>query len=148
MTRGEKSDILWQYRDAREFELRLREKYIQIQLDGRVPGLRQSDGMPHATGGCRDLSDYMEKLDCAEAILADKIREVKYLRSETIRAINTLEDKEQRRLLKNRYVLGMPWERVREQMRISQNRANYVRRLALDNLQETALRGLIFAITA
>ena len=148
MTITQKSDILWQYRDARELELRLREKYVQIQLDGRVPGLRQSDGMPHAVGACRDLSDYMEKLDSIEAVLAAKVQEVKYLRSETIRAINTLEDKEQRRLLKNRYVLGMPWERIREQMRISQNRANYVRRLALWNLQETALKGLIFAITA
>ena len=148
MTITQKSDILWQYRDARELELRLREKYVQIQLDGRVPGLRQSDGMPHAVGACRDLSDYMEKLDSIEAVLAAKVQEVKYLRSETIRAINTLEDKEQRRLLKNRYVLGMPWERIREQMRISQNRANYVRRLALENLQETALKGLIFAITA
>ncbi len=148
MTITQKSDILWQYRDARELELRLREKYVQIQLDGRVPGLRQSDGMPHAVGACRDLSDYMEKLDSIEAVLAAKVQEVKYLRSETIRAINTLEDKEQRRLLKNRYVLGMPWERIREQMRISQNRANYVRRLALGNLQETALKGLIFAITA
>ena len=112
-------DFLWQYKRActriRQAESEL--EYIEAQIQS-ISG--SGDGMPRGT----DISDrtgniavlLAEQRACVEAVKAEAVR----ARLNVARVINAVENPLQSQLLYDRYILGMPWREIAEDLPASE----------------------------
>ena len=133
LTNKEKKEFLRRYQYLKRRELELAEEIEELRSQYTGHAIRYSD-MPKAHNAEHDLSDYAAKLDK----LFERLKERK---TDTIRAyyeiedaIETVEDMQERELLRLRYLRGMRWEAVAERIGYTERRMHQLHGLALEHL--------------
>ena len=134
MTENEqKKEYLNQYRNHVKKIKRIESELEEIRLMKQYPSVN-NDGMPHGSNNS-DLSDYA-------ALLDEKERELERERCLRIKSyteissqINLLENEAERDLLHYRYIKGLAWWRVAEELECSERWVHKLHGKALNNFK-------------
>lgn len=134
LTENEKKKIyLKSYRKAVRREQEILEEIQRLRMDKMFPSV-VNDGMPR---GCdqSDLSDYMALLDeQIELLKAERLEKAKaYAGIED--KIRKMEDEDEQRVLRLRYIQGLKWEEVAVKMGYSWRRTHDIHSRALNNFE-------------
>lgn len=134
MTENEqKKEYLNQYRNHVKKIKRIESELEEIRLMKQYPSVN-NDGMPHGSNNS-DLSDYAALLDEKER----ELERERYLRiksyTEISSQINLLENKAERDLLHYRYIKGLAWWRVAEELECSERWVHKLHGKALNNFK-------------
>lgn len=128
----EKKEYLKGYQDSIKKVKRLEEELIELRLNKFFPSLIQ-DGMPHGTGS-GDLSSYASKVDELERKLLKARYEKIKLMDDILYHISLLEDKDEQRVLKLRYIKGLKWEEIEEALGYSHRSVHRLHSKSLQHL--------------
>lgn len=113
-------------------------------LKGQLKSLReveegiksqQLSDMPKATARHKDLSDLMVKLEDLQAQIADAITESYKIKVEIEEALWNLEDTEEARVLRFRYIYFLSWEEIKDNMSYSPRQVRRIHDNAIKNLK-------------
>ena len=132
MTVSEKKRYLQQYRKCELAQKQIEEEIERVRLSF-LPSVKLSD-MPHAHE-MRDLSDYIvstEDLFIRLWAAVDKKRE---LHKEIDASIEAMKDESEKAVLRYRYIMGLKWEEIAEEMHYSERRVHYVHGDALRHFE-------------
>lgn len=128
-----KKEYLNGYRDAKRREKRILEQIQQLRLDTMFPCL-QGDGMPRGSSQS-DLSDYMSRyeglMDELEQEKLNAINEYTAIH----RAIQKMEDEEEKEILERKYLMRQQWDNIAEGLGISRRTAIRIHGSALKNFE-------------
>ena len=106
----EKKRYLWQYQEAKRAAENIEREIIQIRSMKMFPSMHYDD-MPHGNEQ-RDLSDYMAAVDeLLNELVKARYKRIK-LNTEILGEIETLENENERNVLRLRYIHGFEWEKV------------------------------------
>lgn len=136
MTIEEKKEYLKSYRKISRELRSLSEEINQLRLSQIMPGI-VSDGLPKSSGGS-DLSGYVARLDELERKLREKAAELYKRQTEIEADISAMEDANERTVLRNYYLCGMPWERVAGEMGYSWRQIHRIHGEALIHFEKMA----------
>lgn len=136
MTIDEKKEYLKSYRKIGRELRSLSEEINQLRLSQIMPGI-VSDGLPKNNGGS-DLSGYAARLDELEHKLREKAAELYKRQTEIEADISAMEDANERTVLRNYYLCGMPWERVAGEMGYSWRQIHRIHGEALIHFEKMA----------
>ena len=136
MTIEEKKEYLKSYRKIGRELRSLSEEINQLRLSQIMPGI-VSDGLPKSSGGS-DLSGYAARLDELERKLREKAAELYKRQTEIETNISAMEDTNERTVLRNYYLCGMPWERVAVEMGYSWRQIHRIHGEALIHFEKMA----------
>lgn len=136
MTIDEKKEYLKSYRKIGRELRSLSEEINQLRLAQIMPGI-VSDGLPKSSGGS-DLSGYAARLDELERKLREKAAELYKRQTEIEADISAMEDANERTVLRNYYLCGMPWERVAGEMGYSWRQIHRIHGEALIHFEKMA----------
>ena len=136
MTIDEKKEYLKSYRKIGRELRSLSEEINQLRLAQIMPGI-VSDGLPKSSGGS-DLSGYAARLDELERKLREKAAELYKCQTEIEADISAMEDANERTVLRNYYLCGMPWERVAGEMGYSWRQIHRIHGEALIHFEKMA----------
>lgn len=128
----EKKEYLKGYQDSIKKVKRLEEELIELRLNKFFPSLIQ-DGMPHGTGS-GDLSSYASKVDELERKLLKARYEKIKLMDDILYHISLLEDKDEQRVLKLRYIKGLKWKEIEEALGYSHRSVHRLHSKSLQHL--------------
>lgn len=112
MVQESKKEYLKTYQPLLRELRRLEEKRMQLRADKMLPSAIQTDGMPHAKGDTKDLSDYMVQLTKLNEQIDEKKRQLKNIESyiETIAPEKGWQRNWYIYILKRRYMDGLNWK--------------------------------------
>lgn len=136
MTIEEKKEYLKSYRKIGRELRSLSEEINQLRLSQIMPGII-SDGLPKSSGGS-DLSGYAARLDELERKLREKAAELYKRQTEIEANISAMKDANERTVLRNYYLCGMPWERVAVEMGYSWRQIHRIHGEALIHFEKMA----------
>lgn len=136
MTIEEKKEYLKSYRKIGRELRSLSEEINQLRLSQIMPGI-VSDGLPKSSGGS-DLSGYAARLDELERKLREKAAELYKRQTEIEANISAMKDANERTVLRNYYLCGMPWERVAGEMGYSWRQIHRIHGEALIHFEKMA----------
>ena len=129
-----KKEYLMSYQRAKRKVRRLERQLHELRLNKMGPSAINNDGMPRGSN-MSDISDYVAKLDEIER----EIVTVRYRRICTLlkvqRAIEAMEDEQEKDLLTYRYIDGLKWEEVAVQLGYSWQHTHKIHSRALNNLR-------------
>ena len=131
----EKKAYLKRYRAALIAEKQIAEEIEALRLNTMLPSARNGDGMPHGSGGERDLSDYMASLDKLTRKLYTQMDKRIAIRMEITQAIESMACEPEKVLLRYRYILGYRWEDIGKKMHYSESGVLKLHGQALKNFQ-------------
>lgn len=114
----------------KEIALEMEELEGQYILPSKV-----IDGMPHGSGGDKDLSAFAAKYDELYSEVKAALEERIEIRREVRAAIESLEDETQKILMLYRYIDGKTWEEIAYRMNYSFRRATQIHGNALARLE-------------
>ena len=130
-----KKEFLRRYRECERREQELLEEIQRLRMDQMFPSM-VNDGMPKGSQQS-DLSDYM-------VLLGEQIDRLKQERLEKARtrdqidlAIRRMENPDEQRVLRLRYLWGLKWEEVAVKMNYSWKQIHRLHGSALDNFEMT-----------
>lgn len=131
----EKKEYLKSYCRAVKREQDILKEIQRLRLDKMFPSVI-NDGMPHGSSQS-DLSDYI-------AILDEQIELLKEERLEKAKCYKQIEDRirkmkneDEQGVLRLRYIQGLKWEDVAEEMRYSWKQIHRIHSAALQNFKMT-----------
>lgn len=128
-----KKEYLKSYRKALRREQRILDEIQCLRLDKMFPSIVQ-DGMPHGSSQ-EDLSGYAATLDeMIEDLKKERLEKVK-IRKKIEQSIRNLEEEDEQEVLRLRYINGLVWGEVAEEMGFSTRRATQIHGNALLNLK-------------
>lgn len=128
-----KKEYLKSYKKALRREQRILDEIQCLRLDKMFPSIVQ-DGMPHGSSQT-DLSGYAATLDeMIEDLKRERLEKVK-IRKKIERSIRNLENEDEQEALRLRYINGLAWGEVAEEMGFSTRRATQIHENALLNLK-------------
>ena len=128
-----KKEYLKSYKKALRREQRILDEIQCLRLDKMFPSIVQ-DGMPHGSSQT-DLSGYAATLDeMIEDLKRERLEKVK-IRKKIERSIRNLENEDEQEVLRLRYINGLAWGEVAEEMGFSTRRATQIHENALLNLK-------------
>lgn len=134
MTYAEKVAWLRRYRSALAEERRLRDaiKIARARAEATTQAMRPAPG---GSGGTDKVATGVELLDEYRRQLTAQLAQSERLRAEIEAAIASLPDAAQRQVLLSKYIDGLPWWQVANQLYISERWAKALHRHAVENLQ-------------
>lgn len=128
-----KKEFLMSYQRAKRKIARLEEQLQELRLNKMHPSVI-NDGMPHSTE-MRDLSDYASRLDEIEQeIVLSRYERIRAFQK-VQRAIEEMEDEQEKDLLTYRYLRGMKWEEVAVKMGYSWQHIHKIHSQALGSFK-------------
>lgn len=134
MTYEEKKAWLWRYRDACKKAGYLRDALDEAQHDtGRTT--QQLSGMPAGGGDGQALPRSVERIEDAQAALDDQLHLCDLLKCELLAKLLTLTDPDDHEIMRRRYVCFQKWERIAQELQISQRQVYRNHRKAIDLLR-------------
>lgn len=134
-----KVDWLRRYRQAVEKERRLRNRLAEQR--GHLAGAAYVGGgvRCQTASGASGIERAVERIERAEGALLAQMERRKSIYAEILRAILRIDDSRQRKVLRMRYLQGMPMHLIAEEMRISLPTAKRLHRKAVAALDMTLL---------
>ena len=128
-----KKEYLNGYKYARMRAKRVAEQIQQLRLDTMFPCL-QGDGMPRGSNQS-DLSDYMERHDeLMEELKKEELDAIEQY-TNIHRAIEWMEDEEEKEILERKYLMRKSWETIAKELGISRRTAIRIHGNALINFK-------------
>ena len=128
-----KKAYLRQYKHARDRCEDIELEITRLRLDKMFPS-PLFDGMPHGTAG-GDLSGYAATLDN----MIEKLKRERYKKITTqqniMATIDTLEDEDEKRVLRLRYIGLLSWEKIALRMNYAERQIYYIHGHALEHLR-------------
>lgn len=129
----QKKEYLNGYKYARMRAKRVAEQIQQLRLDTMFPCL-QGDGMPRGSNQS-DLSDYMERHDeLMEELKKEELDAIEQY-TNIHRAIEWMEDEEEKEILERKYLMRKSWETIAKELGISRRTAIRIHGNALINFK-------------
>lgn len=126
-----KKEYLKSYRRAIRREQDILEEIQRLQMDKMFPSLA-NDGMPKGNHQS-DLSDYAVLLDeQIELLKIERLEKVR-LYSEIESKIRQMENEDEQRVLRLRYIKGLKWEEVAVEMKCCWQNTHKIHARALKN---------------
>lgn len=134
MTYPEKTKWLRRYRQAMATERRLRDaiKIARARAESTTQALRPTPGSSITSD---KVACGVELMDEYQQQLYRQLSESEKLRSEIEDAVYTLPDADQRHVLLAKYIDGLPWWQIANQLYISERWVRTLHRRALENLK-------------
>lgn len=134
MTYEEKKAWLWRYRDACKKADYLRDARAEAQSDtGRTT--QQLSGMPAGGGDGQALPRSVERIEDAQLALDDQLYLCDQLKCELLAKLLGLTDPDDHEIMRRRYVCFQKWERIAQDLQISQRQVYRHHRKAIDLLR-------------
>lgn len=130
-----KKEYLKSYRKAVRREQDILEEIQRLRLDKMFPAM-VNDGMPKGSHQS-DLSDYAVLLDGQIELLKKERLEKVRLYSEIESKIRQMEDEDEQRVLRLRYIKGLKWEEVAVEIDYSWKQIHRIHSNALKNFKMT-----------
>lgn len=130
-----KKEYLTGYRKACKRIESLKEQLESLREIKQSVRSQQLSDMPTGSNHHRDLSDLMVKLEDLQAQIADAITDSCKIKLEIEEALWKLEDPEEARVLRFRYIYFMTWEEISETMNYSNRQIHYIHKNAIKNLK-------------
>ena len=128
-----KKEYLNGYKYARMRAKRVAEQIQQLRLDTMFPCL-QGDGMPRGSNQS-DLSDYIERHDeLMEELKKEGLDAIEQY-TNIHRAIEWMEDEEEKEILERKYLMRKSWETIAKELGISRRTAIRIHGNALINFK-------------
>lgn len=128
-----KKEYLNGYKYARMRAKRVAEQIQQLRLDTMFQCL-QGDGMPRGSNQS-DLSDYMERYDeLMEELKKEELDAIEQY-TNIHRAIEWMEDEEEKEILERKYLMRKSWETIAKELGISRRTAIRIHGNALINFK-------------
>ena len=128
-----KKQYLNGYKYARMGAKRVAEQIQQLRLDTMFPCL-QGDGMPRGSNQS-DLSDYIERYDeLMEELKKEELDAIEQY-TNIHRAIEWMEDEEEKEILERKYLMRKSWETIAKELGISRRTAIRIHGNALINFK-------------
>lgn len=126
-----KKEYLRSYQRALRREKYIEEEIQQLRMDKMFPSL-VSDGMPKGSSQS-DLSDYVVLLDeQIEELKKERLKRAR-IRGQIEKRIQAMKDEDEMHVLRLRYIKGLKWEKVAEEMGYSWRKVHNVHGSALKN---------------
>lgn len=130
-----KKEYLTGYRKACKKIENLKEQLDSLrEIEQSVKSQQLSD-MPKGSNRHQDLSDLMVKLEDLQAQIADAIMESCKIKLEIEEMLWKLEDPEEARVLRFRYIYFMGWEEISKIMCYSRKQMQRIHQKAIKNLK-------------
>ena len=130
-----KKEFLRRYRECERREQEILEEIQRLRADKMFPS-SVNDGMPKGSQQS-DLSDYMVLLDEQIDRLKQERLEKARTRDQIDLAIRRMENPDEQRVLRLRYLWGFKWEEVAVKMSYSWKQIHRLHSSALDNFEMT-----------
>ena len=130
-----KKEFLRRYRECERREQEILEEIRRLRMDQMFPSV-VNDGMPKGSQQS-DLSDYMVLLDEQIDRLKQERLEKARTREQIDLAIRRMENPDEQRVLRLRYLWGLKWEEVAVKMNYSWKQIHRLHGSALDNFEMT-----------
>lgn len=130
-----KKEFLRRYRECERREHEILEEIQRLRMDQMFPSM-VNDGMPKGSQQS-DLSDYMVLLDEQIDRLKQERLEKARTREQIDLAIRRMENPDEQRVLRLRYLWGLKWEEVAVKMSYSWKQIHRLHSSALDNFEMT-----------
>lgn len=130
-----KKEFLRRYRECERREQEILEEIQRLRMDQMFPFM-VNDGMPKGSQQS-DLSDYMVLLDEQIDRLKQERLEKARTRDQIDLAIRRMENPDEQRVLRLRYLWGLKWEEVAVKMNYSWKQIHRLHGSALDNFEMT-----------
>lgn len=130
-----KKEFLRRYRECERREQEILEEIQRLRADKMFPS-SVNDGMPKGSQQS-DLSDYMVLLDEQIDRLKQERLEKARTREQIDLAIRQMENPDEQRVLRLRYLWGLKWEEVAVKMSYSWKQIHRLHSSALDNFEMT-----------
>jgi len=106
----QKKEYLKSYGRAKRREKRIMDEIQRLRMDKMFPSVINDD-MPHGTN-VSDLSDYIVRVETEiEKLKRERLEKIK-LYSEIEGRINTMQDDDEKEILRLKYMVGLSWEEV------------------------------------
>lgn len=130
-----KKEFLRRYRECERREQEILEEIQRLRMDQMFPSV-VNDGMPKGSQQS-DLSDYMVLLDEQIGRLKRERLKKARTREQIDLAIRRMENPDEQRVLRLRYLWGLKWEEVAVKMSYSWKQIHRLHSSALDNFEMT-----------
>ena len=128
-----KKEYLRSYRKSVKMEQEILNEIQRLRLNKMFPSV-VNDGMPKGSEQS-DLSEYAAKLDSLiEKLKQERFKEIK-LMDDILYSISLLEDKDEKTVLRMRYIKGVQWEDICVAINYSWKQTHRIHSRALKNLQ-------------
>ena len=135
-----------EYQSKKEYLMNYKKVYKKIEsLKEQLDSLReveqsirsqQLSDMPKGGNRHQDLSDLMVKLEDLQTQIADAITESCRIKLEIEEALWKLEDAEEARVLRFRYIYFAKWEEISKTMSYSRKQIQRIHQKAIQNLKD------------
>lgn len=133
MNHTQKKEFLLQYRERVRKLARIEMEMKEIRMM-RTSVSVKLDGMPRGKGGHSDLSSYVAELDRLERELeTERYRRIKTY-TEIRKCIEKIENENEKDILFYRYIKGMDWIDIAEEMMYSERQVMRYHGKALEDL--------------
>lgn len=130
-----KKEYLTGYRKACKKIESLKEQLESLREIEQSVRSQQLSDMPKGSNHHQDLSDLMVKLEDLQAQIADAITESCKIKLEIEEALWKLEDPEEARVLRFRYIYFAKWEEINKIMNYSRAQTCRIHEQAIKNLK-------------
>ena len=128
----EKKEYLRSYQKAVRREQEILDEIQQLRMDKMFPSVA-NDGMPKGSKQS-DLSEYVVRLDNLIKKLKEERFEKIKLMDDILYRISLLEDKDEQRVLKLRYIKGLKWKEIEEALGYSHRSVHRLHSKSLQHL--------------
>lgn len=129
-----KKEYLWNYRKHGRKIKRIEAEIEEIRSMKMHPSQKDINGMPRGASGQGDLSGYIAELqEKEECLYTEGVKQVEIYK-EIHNRINQLENEDERDVLFYRYIKGMNWWDVAQNIGLSERRVYEIHGKALNNL--------------
>lgn len=130
-----KKEYLMSYKKTCNKIESLKEQLDSLQETEQSVRSKQLSDMPKGGNRHQDLSDLMAKLEDLQARIADAIMDSCKIKLEIEEALWKLEDPEEARVLRFRYICFMDWAELGDMMGYSPRQAQRIHKDAIKNLK-------------
>lgn len=128
----EKKEYLKGYQRAVRREQKILDEIQQLRMDKMFPSV-VNDGMPKSNK-YSDLAEYVAKVDeLIEKLKNERFEKIK-LMDDILYHISLLEDKDEQRVLKLRYIKGLKWKEIEEALGYSHRSVHRLHSKSLQHL--------------
>lgn len=130
-----KKEFLNSYQKALRRENEIQDEIQCLRADKMFPSV-VNDGMPKGSDQS-DLSDYIVLLDEQIELLKEERLERAKIRSRIEKSIRAMQDDDEQRVLRLRYIKGLKWNEVATEMGYSWKQTHRYHSCALQNFKMT-----------
>ncbi|MEY8285365.1 DUF1492 domain-containing protein [Lachnospiraceae bacterium 50-23] len=129
-----KKEYLWSYRKHGRRIKRIEAEIEEIRSMKMHPSQKGNDGMPRGSSGQADLSGYIAEIkEKEDKLYAEGVKQVEIYK-EIHNRIDQMENEDERDVLFYRYIKGMNWWDVAQNIGLSERRVYEIHGKALKNL--------------